>query len=66
MAITPVPSTAESERSPASLVPNTLAHSQTRTKYSGGVVSLTWTACNRAPNERCISCTVVASSTQKL
>ena len=35
-------------------------------KYSGGVDSLTWIACSIAPNESQTSCTVTASSNQKL
>ena len=62
--ITMVPSRADSDRRPTSPVPNTLAHSHATMKYSGGVVSLTWTWCSIAPNDRPIKWTVAASSSQ--
>ena len=53
--ITAVPTSADSDRSPTSPVPNTRAHSHPSTKYSGGLVSWTTIELTIDPNDRCSS-----------
>ncbi len=62
--ITAVPISAENDRSPASLAPNTFVHGHARMKKSGGLGSFALIALNIAPNERCSSCAAWASSNQ--
>ena len=59
-----VPARTDSDLSPASPVPNTLAQIQPSTKYSGGFVSWEVSELSRAPKDRFSSCAAWASSNQ--
>src|SRR6185312_656863 len=58
--------TADSERNPPALVPNTCVQSHPSTKYSGGLGSLALQVCSIAPSDSRISWTAWASSNHRL